>query len=301
LVEKIGSLPDRLRLLGLPGSQRAADLIATCGDLTKQDAGSAASILGAPASTIVADARWARDVTSALNNGAERELAEARKTESELKDIGSLFPGTGSRIATEQDSTTLREALGCEEFHTRLPALRTAMRNIIEGIRARYAQQHAVFGTNAKEVRDSLEAMLEWLLISPDDRAEIVSQIDGSSVPANTEPGKELSQLRMLLTRDVSLGSLSRQLKAEVRRRVPVPERKPETDTGPGPETPPPEEPLVEQEVNPADLPVPDVIATRADLDAWLASLGEQLAEILRQKKVIRFRRPEPQTAKGEQ
>ena len=301
LVEKIGSLPDRLRLLGLPGRQRAADLIATCGDLTKQDAGSAASILGAPASTIVADARWARDVTSALDNGAERELSEARKLESDLKDLGSLFPRAGSGIATAQDSTIIREALSSEEFHTRLPALRTAVRNIIEGVRARYAQQHTAFLANVKDVRDSLEAMREWLLISPEDRAEIVSQIDGSSVPAKTELGQELSQLRVLLTRDVSLGSLSTQLKAEVRRRVPAPEPEPPVlpPTEPKPLTP--EEPPAEQEVNPADLPVPDVIATRADLDAWLASLGEQLAEILRQKKVIRFRKPEPQTAKGEQ
>jgi hypothetical protein len=174
------------------------------------------------------------------------------------------------------------------------------VRNIIEGVRARYAQQHAAFLTNVKDVRDSLEAMPEWLLISPDDRAEIISQIDGSSVPAKTEPGKELSQLRVLLTRDVSLGSLSTQLKTEVRRRVPAPE--PEPPVSPPTEAKPraPEEPPVEQEVNPADLPVPDVIATRADLDAWLASLGEQLAEILRQKKVIRFRKPEPRT-KGEQ
>ena len=183
LVDSIASLPDRLRLLSLPGGERAANLLATCGDLIRQDAGGAASILGSPAGTIVADARWARDVTTALNNGAEVELSQARTLDRELKDIVSLFPVAGSDIAGEQDTTTIRETLSSEEFHTRLTALRTAVRNIIEGIRTRYAQKHSAFLVSVKGVRDSLEPMPEWLLISSEDRAEIVSRLDGSSIP----------------------------------------------------------------------------------------------------------------------
>jgi len=307
LIETIASLPDRLRLLSVPGSQRATTLIATCGDLIKQDAGGAASILGTPGSSIVADARWARDVTSALNNGAEEELTRACSLERELNDLAALFPAGGTSIAEEKDSTTIRETLACDDFHTRLPALRTSVRSITEAVRTRYAEKHADFTKGAKEVRNSLESMPEWLVISPDDRTEIGARIDGSTLPERPAAGLELSQLRILLARDAALGTLSAQLQGEVRRRVPVIVSEPLIEPGPkpgeepGPVGAPPEEPPVEQLVDPAEFPVPELIRTRADLDSWLASLGSQLAEILRQKKIIRFRKPEQRSTKSAQ
>src|SRR5215510_8635343 len=47
VVEDVGSLPDRLRLLQLPGVDRAQQLLQICTDLLKEDASGAAMVLGA--------------------------------------------------------------------------------------------------------------------------------------------------------------------------------------------------------------------------------------------------------------
>ena len=92
LMEKVGSLPDRLRLLGLPGEARARRLLETCADLLKQDAIGATALLGGTESSIPADAKWARELTDALSNGGEAEVRAAKDIENNLADLASLFP-----------------------------------------------------------------------------------------------------------------------------------------------------------------------------------------------------------------
>lgn len=281
LIEKIASLPDRLRLLGLPGEERARRLLETCSDLIK-DGAAAAAMLGGTQSSFTADARWAREVSDALDAGAESEIRAARGLDRDLADLASLFPAGAAGLVSAEDEAAIREALSSENFHQKLPMLRSAVRAATDKIRQRYDERRARFGTAVQDARNTLEAMPEWLLISTEDRDEIVASLDGSQLPATMEPGRETASLCLLLARESGQRALQAELEQEVRRRVPA--------TSPVSE-PGPEEEMAEEEVDVNQLPMPDVIRTRVDLDAWLAALRQQLADLLRQKKVIRLRR----------
>jgi len=62
LLEKLGSMPDRLRLLGLPGESRCRRLLAEAADLLKGDAGGAASVLGGLECALPDEITWAKAV-----------------------------------------------------------------------------------------------------------------------------------------------------------------------------------------------------------------------------------------------
>jgi len=284
LREKVLALPDRLRLLGLPGEERARRLLDTCADLLAQDATGAAALLGSAQSTIPADTRWAREVSDALTSAVEAEIRGARELDRDLHDLAALFPPAGVGIMAAADETAVREALTSESFHERLPALRGAVRATLDRLGARYCQRRAAFDDSLRAARSALEASPEWLRVSIEDRNEIMGRLDGSQLPATPEAGRETAQLRLLLAREAGLNALKAELEAEVRRRVPPP-----------PEPPEPAGPPVEEEIDVADLAVPEVIRSAADLEAWLSALQAKLAGLLKENKVIRFRKAKPQ------
>ena len=74
LLEKLGALPDRLRLLSLPGESRCRRLLADAADLLKGDAGGAASVLGGVECALPDEITWAKAAFDALESGAEADV-----------------------------------------------------------------------------------------------------------------------------------------------------------------------------------------------------------------------------------
>src|SRR5260370_13341006 len=123
LIEKIGSLPDRLRLLGLPGEARARRLLEGCADLLKQDANGATALLGGIESSIPSDAKWAREVTESFSAGGELDIRAAKDIENGLADLATLFPGGGEGIISARDGAAGREGDASEKVQEHVPAL----------------------------------------------------------------------------------------------------------------------------------------------------------------------------------
>lgn len=282
LMEQIASLPDHLRLLGLPGEGRARALLETCADLLRGDASEAAARLGGTECAVPADVRWARPVIECLRQGGEADIRAAQALRSGLADLSQMFATTAGDLVTHEEAATLHEALTSEQIHERLPGLRGAVASITARIADRYADRRKAHAGALQEALAALEATLEWPLITPEDREEIARHFIPSDLPEVAQPGRELSLLRLILTREVSLPQLKARAEAEVRRRVPTPL------------LPPVEQPPAEEEpVNVADLAPAETLRTPADLDAWLAGLRARLMTLFRANKVIRiFRGP---------
>jgi hypothetical protein len=280
LMEKIGSLPDRLRLLGLPGEDRARRLLETAADLLKQDANGAVGILGGAQSPVPLDAKWAREVTEALNGTGESDIREARTIESGLTEIAALFPYTGASIAPEGDLSTLRESLGSENFYERLPAVRGAIRSTLDRVSARYSERRASCATSLQTILKTLEGMTEWIRLAPEDQEEIANKLTLADMPGKARTGREIGDLRFVLGREGAVAAIRSDLETEVRKRVPAP-----------PTLPTPPEPPTEETVSLSDLSPPEVIETQSDLDSWLSTIRQQISELLRSNKVIRFRK----------
>jgi hypothetical protein len=280
LLEKIGSLPARLRLLGLPGEDRARRLLETCADLLKQDAIGATSLLGGTDSSIPSDAKWARELTDALSNGGEAEVRAAKDIENDLAELASLFPAGGQAVASAGDTAAIREALVAENIQEHLPALRGAVRSTLDKVRIRYSEHRNKYTTSLHSILSEFESKPEWSRLETDDREELAKKLTPYGIPEVSVAGREVSDLRLLLARESAINALRTEVAGEIQRRLPPP---------PTPVVP--TEPPSEELVDFADLMIPEVIKSTADLEGWLSSLRAQLNELLKSNRIIRIKK----------
>lgn len=222
LMELVGSLPDRLRLLGLPGEDRARAVLRGSSDLLQEDAGGAASLLGASSNDFAADVEWARKAVKALDPDGEALIGRAGAFEKELAELAELFPDL-DEVASESRLGAVREVLASESFSTRMADLRTAVLALAEGARAVYAEQYSRLDEAARTARGKLEEMKEWTALDDEDRSAVRNRLSIRDLPE--EPGAEqlVGDLRRLLTRGTRLPALLSECEDEVRRLAPPP------------------------------------------------------------------------------
>jgi hypothetical protein len=278
LIEKIGALPDRLRLLGLPGEERAAGLLQLAADLLKQDGSGATALLGAVDCAVPADTAWARSVSDSLANGGETDVRQARDLERGLGELADLFPSVITAMPASDQLAAIREMLGTDSFHEHLPALRGTVRSMTDNLRQCYAEQRAKFVEATRKALQSLEALPEWTQISPEDREDIARQFATDGFPETATGGREVADLRRLAAREATLPVLAAEAVSEVRRRVPSPPAaEGETES-------------VEEVLNLNELAPPRVIESATDLDSWLSAIRARLETLLRLGKKVRVR-----------
>ena len=280
LIEKIGSLPDRLRLLGLPGEERATRLLETAADLLKQDGSGATAVLGTVDCTLLADTTWARSVSDSLGGGGEAEVRQAREVERSLGELPDLFPASGLSSLSLERMAAIQEALGSENFQERQPALRGDVRSVLDQVRTEYQARHMRYAESVRETIQELESLPEWTRITPEDREEIAARFAANPLPTTPEPGREVAELRRLLAREASLAALRAEATQEIRRRVPPPAQ---------PAIAPAE--ATEEIIELTELAPPEFLRNTADLESWLSSLRARLGEVLRANRYIRVRK----------
>jgi len=285
LLEKLGSLPDRLRLLSLPGESRSQRLLADAADLLKGDAGGAASVLGGVECALPDEITWAKAVFDALESGAEADVRNARSVLDSTADLDRLFPGSASDLLSSEDRTAAEEVLSSDHFHERLPELRGVVRSAVDRTEKRYAIDRAAYEDDLKKALNGLEAEFDWAKLLDEDRGEIAAKL-ACDLPETAENGDPVRLLQTLLVRRRTLPGLIEDLKSEIKRRRPSePEPEPEPEPGEG-EAEPPGEEIVEADT----LVPPAVIASAADLDSWLAGIREKLSGLLKSNKRIRIK-----------
>ena len=279
-IEHVGALPDRLRLLGLPGEDRARDLLGQLTELLKGDAGDAPSRLGVPDSHIPEDINWARAATTALDDGGERDVRQARELLNSLAEVGELFPGQLMTLATEDQIEPLQAILGSERFHEQLPDLRGTVRAVRERVRKNYTDEWPQYRESLRTALVSLEARADWVLLSDVAQEEIAARLN-LTLPETPADEHLLTDYRTLLVRFRSLPGLLAELESEVTRRRPV--EKP-LDEEPGPDDLAPVEAIPVRQIIPSQT-----IASEEELEAWLNSLRALIAERLAAGKQVRF------------
>ncbi len=281
LLEKIGSLPDRLRLLSLPGEDRSQRLLADAADLVKGDAGGAASILGGVECALPDEITWAKAVFDALEPGAEADVRNARSMLDSMADLEGLFPGSTNDLLSLVDRTAAEEVLSSERFHVYLPELRGIIRAVVDRTEKRYAVDHAAYEDDLKKALMGVEEEADWRKLLDEDREEIAAKL-ACDLPPTVENGDPVRLLQTLLVRKRTLPGFIEELKTEIKRRRPT---RPEPKPGEGGGEP------ADEEVVEADVLVQStVIASTADLDSWLASIREKLAGLLKSNKRIRIK-----------
>lgn len=208
VMERVGSLPDRLRLLELRGEGRARAFLQACADLLKEDAGGAASILGGNGCVIDVEERWASGVAEALEKDGEKDLAAAAKLCRRCDELAELFP-VAEALAAHAARETIREIIDSEDFVARLPDLRGATRTLQAAAAALELQERAGLDLAVSSAREALRALPAWTSIGEDDRRELDERIEAQRVPAAVGAEDALAGLSRVLTRKLGVADVA--------------------------------------------------------------------------------------------
>lgn len=279
LLEKLGALPDRLRLLGLTGEERASRLLGTLADLMKGDAGGAAAALGGVECALPEEITWARAVFDALGSGAEADVRGARSVLLSLDSLESLFSGSTTDLLGPEDREHVEEVLGSERFYERLPELRGILRGALDRTKDRYKTERTEFAGALKNAISRLEADYDWTRLLDEDREEIAARLE-CDLPETAEDDDAIRLLQTLLVRRRTLPALLEELRGEIRRRIP-PEPAPTAAGSGGP---------AEEVLAPESVVRPAVISTAEELESWLGLLRERLMNLIKSNKRIRIK-----------
>jgi hypothetical protein len=284
LLEKLGALPDRLRLLVLPGEDRVRRLLADSADLLKGDASGAGAVLGGVECSLPDEITWAKAAFEALETGAEADVRNARMVLNSTANLERLFPGSTTDILETEDREAAEEVLSSERFFKRIPDLRSIVRSAVDRSEKRYADERAAYEESLKQALNGLEADPDWAKLLDEDREEIAVKL-ACDMPETSENSDPITLLQTLLVRNRTLAGLIMELRDEVKRRQPAkPEPEPDTADGEG------GEPLEEEVIEANTLMQTTVIASSDELESWLASLRGKLAGLLKSNKRIRIK-----------
>lgn len=285
LLERLGALPDRLRLLGLSGESRSQRLLADAADLLKGDAGGAAAVLGGVECTLPDEISWGKAVFDALETGAEDDVRNAGSILNSTTDLERLFPGSTTDLLSPEDRNAVEKVLSSDRFHERLPDLRGLIREAAVRTENRYRGEHTAYEENLKKALGVLEVESGWAKLLDEDREEIAARL-ACDMPPTAENCDPVRLLQTLLVRKRTLPGLIEELKAEIKRRRPTePEPQPEPEgDGDGGVT------AVEEIVEADALVQSAVIATADELESWLGAIREKLADLLKSNKRIRIK-----------
>lgn len=278
--ERYSSLPATLRLLGLAGEGRAANLLAELADILRGDASDSPSRFGVLETDLVDDIRWVRQTADALADGGEKDVQQARTLINNLKDLEGLFPGIMNGLDLATLLELLEPGLTSEAIYEQLPNLRTGMQKVRERVRSQYTERLQEYRQVLIKAQDTLSRMNEWALISEDDRQDILSQLPSDLTDKPSEISV-VSAYKTLLAQLYRLPAILPGLQESILKRLPVidePEEKGETTNGDN------EEVLWE-------LPKPSgTIEDANDLNRWLEQIRAELSELLKNKKRIRIK-----------
>ena len=282
LLERLGALPDRLRLLGLPGEDRVRQMLADTTSLLKGDADGAGAVLGGVECSLPNEFMWAKAVFAALESGAEEDVRNAQMILNSTADLERLFPGSTTDILGTEDREAAEEVLSSERFHERLPELRGIVRTVGDRAENRYADERTAYEESLKKVLIDLEADLDWAKLLDEDREEIATKLT-CDMPETAENTNPVTLLQTLLVRKQTLTQLVVGLQKEVQQRLPA-DPHPEADDSEG------GDPVMEEVVDVDILVQTTVIASSDELESWLASLRDKLVGLLNSNKQIRIK-----------
>ena len=167
---------------------------------------------------IPADVQWARGVSDCLSGGAEAEISAATRLLAEIARLTAMFPDAATGLIADADATTIREALASETFNERMANVRSAIRTTTENITSRYDQIRQQCVVDLEEAKARLEAMPEWMKITPEDQNELGQRMTALDVPDEPVKGREVADLQVLLARRASFPSRLAALADEVRK-----------------------------------------------------------------------------------
>lgn len=209
-----GSLSERLRGIALVGAERVNTLNQDIADVLFTDASDATKRLGAEASAIYDNLKWAQEVKRALDNGLDATL---RDLQAHRRDIEAL-PDTGVpgalRADLAEDLQALAERLGTEDFYQHTADFNSRLTHLKGRVREATATLVKQLEQRIKDGVQDLQRLPEWEEYTQEERGNAVSRLESLALTATPD----LAGLKKLLTRDYEITSTLDDLRRSIQR-----------------------------------------------------------------------------------
>ncbi len=197
---RFGGLAEKLRSLGLPGTETMNSLNQELTDVLLADASDAPQRLGGEQSALYENLTWAGQVDTALNNGLDVTVRELRDY---CREIGAL-PETGIpgdlRTALADDLAHVEARLAQESFykhsadlHSMLTAIKARVRTA--AIAMTDAQQEMI-----RQAQTDLQRLPMWRELTQQEQQDELGQLESAAIT----PTPDLTGLRQLLRNEYS-------------------------------------------------------------------------------------------------
>lgn len=210
--QQYGSLEERMKNLGLPGSERVRSLNQELAALLETDASEAPQKLGSEESALYADLVWVGEVHRALANGLETTIQDLR---AHWKDIRAL-PAVGAPGALRQEVEEALQGvsgrLGEENFYRHQAELNSALREVknLAAAAARKMADEQVLAV--RESQEALQKLYEWTELTQSEQKQILGQLDALAVTA----AEDLQGLKLLINQQYIIQAQGTELREQI-------------------------------------------------------------------------------------
>jgi predicted transcriptional regulator len=211
--QHFGSLGEKLNRLNAPGQSRVEELQQALRDVLFNDCSDAIQRMGAEASPLYSNLKWAAEVKANLEHGLETTLLELN---AKCKGIANL-PNSGvpGELKSElsDDVEQLQQRLKQEDFHKHQADLSTMLANIKNRVADAASKMNQDVELSLKNAQDELPRSPGWEELTADERNTLLGQLEQFSGKAE----QNLSGIQTLLNRDYEITTSLRQLQQSVK------------------------------------------------------------------------------------
>jgi len=206
-------LGEKLNRLNAPGQSRVEELQQALRDVLFNDCSDATQRMGAEASPLYSNLKWAAEVKISLDHGLEATLLELNKKSKGITNLpNSGVPGE-LKSELSDDIEQLQQRLKQEDFHTHHADLSTLLANIKNRVADAARKMNQDVEQNLKNTQEELPRSPGWEELTADERNTLLGQLEQYS----GEVEQNLNGIQTLLNRDYEITTSLRQLQQSVK------------------------------------------------------------------------------------
>jgi hypothetical protein len=214
LQHRYGPLSERLKALGLPGSDCLENLSSDMRDILANDASDAPKRMGNENSELYESLKWAAELHRVLENGLESTLRDVKKYMSVVQALpdsgvpGKLKNELADELIQIQDRLNHQEFFKyATEFSSGLTTLKTRVRDSAIALQDEQAQR-------IKSAQEDLDRLPEWVEITQQEQNALFGDLEALQLDAP----QDLSGLQALVNQEYMINSQVQDVKRRIQR-----------------------------------------------------------------------------------
>ena len=204
LQQQYGPLEEKLRNLGLFGTDTIRDLNKDLADILETDASDVPQRLGGEESVFYNNLKWAADVVHALNNGLEVTIRGLRDHWREIK----ALPDTGTpgklKADVEEALTQVSNRLEQSNFYTHAADMNIALTSIKSLVQNAVAQISNEQQEKLRATQKALQDLYDWQELTNEEQSQSLAEIEKMG---SLEIRGDLNGLKLLLSQDYAINN----------------------------------------------------------------------------------------------